>query len=294
MNFSMIRRSAAVVCACMLGLSVLLPVRSVGAAEVQSGITASKEDPQSDTTAIKQRTPVKPGEITHNSRFAQYTTLDCIDVSSHQNLIDWKAVANAGIDAAIIRVGYRGYDEGKLKEDKYFRTNLQGAYNAGLQVGVYFYTQAINVAEAAEEARFVTDLLGQVKSVSLSLPVYVDIEHVDMVDGRLDAQHFTAEEHTELCNAFCDVIASRGYQTGVYSNRSFMERNLLMDELEFHNVWLANYVFQTGYKGKYDVWQYSPNSTVKGIKGTVDRSVIYTLTPSDELTTPELPIFVLD
>lgn len=294
MNFLRIRKPAAVVFACILGLSAFIPVRNAYAAEVQQGITASKGDPESDNSSTKQKTPVTPQEITNNSRFAEYTKLDCIDVSSHQNKIDWQSVADAGIDAAIIRAGYRGYDEGKLKEDKYFRTNLQGAYDAGLQVGVYFYTQAITAAEAAEEARFVTELLGQVKSVSLSLPVYIDMEHVDKAQGRLDAKHFSAAKHTELCNAFCDVIAAKGYQTGVYSNRSFMENSLLMDELEFHNVWLANYVFQTGYKGKYDVWQYSPNSTVKGIKGTVDRSVIYTLTSSDELTAPELPIFVLD
>ena len=261
MIFSPIRKTAAVFSAAVLGLSMLCPAQSAFALESKSA---------------KENRPVNPDEITHNSRFDGYQKLDCVDVSVFQGKIDWQSVAAAGVDAAIVRAGYRSYDKGEIKEDKYFASNLKNAYDAGLQTGVYFYTQAISTEEAREEARYVLDALGKVDNVSLSFPIYVDMEHVDTAKGRLDEMKYSPAEHTEIVKAFCDVIEAAGYQAGVYSSRSFMEDHLNMKELESRSVWMASCGFKTSYKGRYDMWQYSHKSRVSGIRGTVDRSVIYT------------------
>ena len=261
MKFSSIRKSAVVFCAAVLGFSMFCPVQSAFALE---------------TNTSKEKMPVNPEEITHNSRFDGYTRLDCVDVSVYQGKIDWNAVAAEGVDAAIVRAGYRSYDKGEIKEDKYFLSNLQNASAAGLQVGVYFYTQALNTEEAAEEARYVLDMLGKAQNVTLSYPVFVDMEPVDNGKGRLDALQLSPAEHTEIVDAFCDVIEQAGYQAGVYSSRSFMEDHLCMKDLESRSVWMASCGVKTSYKGKYDMWQYSHRSRINGIRGTVDRSVIYT------------------
>jgi GH25 family lysozyme M1 (1,4-beta-N-acetylmuramidase) len=262
MKFSMFRKSAGVFCAAVLGCTVFCPVMSASALETKS---------------TKTKLPVNPEEITHNSRFDSYQKLDCIDVSVYQSKIDWTAVAAEGVDAAIVRAGYRSYDKGEIKGDKYFISNLQNAYNAGLQVGVYFYTQAVNTDEAKEEAQYVLDMLSTAKDVILSLPVYVDMEHVDNDKGRLDELKLSPAEHTEIVDAFCDVIEAGAYRAGVYSSRSFMEDHLNMAALEDRSVWMASCGEKTSYKGRYDIWQYSHRSRINGIKGTVDRSVLYTL-----------------
>ncbi len=282
MKLSTIRKSAAVICAAILGVSMLCPVGTAFAQETKAAASA------------KSKTVENPEELTHNTRFDSYTKLDCIDVSAHQGRIDWPTVAGEGVDAAIIRVGYRTYDKGEIKADTNFVKNMQGAHDAGLQVGVYFYTQATNPSEAAEEARFVLSSIQSVSDAVLSLPVYIDIEHVDNGKGRQDAKKLSPAELTAICNTFCDVIAEGGYQTGIYSNRSFMEDCLQMEELEYHSVWLAMCGAQTSYKGKYDVWQYSHNSRINGIKNAVARSVIYTLTPAEvipmeAIVTEEIP-----
>lgn len=272
-----------IACTAALGLGSICPVSA-------SALESRK---------TKENHPVSPLEITHNSRFDCYTKLDCVDVSVYQGKIDWQSVAAEGVDAAIVRAGFRSYDKGEIKEDKYFVSNLQNASDAGLQVGVYFYTQAVSVKEAQEEARYVLDMLEKVDNVTLGFPIYFDMEPVDTAKGRLDAKKLSRAEHTAICNAFCDVIEQNGYQAGIYSCRSFMEDHLNMDDLEYRSIWMASCGVKTSYKGKYDIWQYSHKSKVSGIRGTVDRNVIYTLAPaemqtaavdctSDELEAPDL------
>lgn len=131
-----------------------------------------------------------------------------IDVSKFQGSIDWNAVKADGITFAIIRCGYRGYGSGALVEDSTYRRNIQGAINAGLRVGVYFYSQAINEAEAVEEASMVLSL---VSGYSLPLGVYYDTESVG--GGRANA--LSAAERTACAVAFCETIRSAGYSAGV-------------------------------------------------------------------------------
>ena len=158
--------------------------------------------------------------LVHQSRFANYQKINGIDVSYYQSDIDWAKVKASGIEFAIIRAGYRGYgSEGTLVQDPNFYTYLRGAKAAGVKVGVYFYTQAINTAEAQAEAQFVLDMLG---GASLDMPIYFDIEGVDYDTGRLDSAGLSVEQKTNLCRAFCNKIISAGYQSGVYANYSWL------------------------------------------------------------------------
>ena len=166
-------------------------------------------------------------KLVHNSKFDDMDKIYGIDVSYFQYDIDWSKVKN-DVDFAIIRVGYRGYGEsGDLVLDYKFKENIKEAKAAGLEVGVYFYTQAITPAEAREEADYVYKYI---KNYELELPVYFDIESVDWDSGRLDNADLTVAERTKLCRAFCNRMISYGYESGVYANMNWLN-NLIDGEL---------------------------------------------------------------
>lgn len=192
-----------------------------------------------------------------------------IDVSKWNGTIDWNAVANAGIDFAIIRVGYRGYTAGTLVEDPYFKQNIEGATKAGIKVGLYFFTQAITEAEAVEEASMAISL---VSGYQLQLPIYFDTEKVEG-DGR--ANNMDVSKRTAITKAFCETIRNAGYLPGVYASTSWYNNQLKASELADYDIWVAHYANVCGYKGRYHMWQYTSSGSVPGIKGRVDLNVRY-------------------
>lgn len=194
-----------------------------------------------------------------------------IDVSKWNGDIDWKAVAGAGIDFAIIRVGYRGYTGGTLVEDKYFRSNIAGATKAGIKVGVYYFTQAITEAEAVEEA---SAAIAAVKGYHLDYPIFVDTEWSNKdKDGRADK--LSKSQRTKVVKAFCKTVQNSGYRVGVYASKSWYKDNLYADELNDYFIWVAQFSTECTYTGKYDMWQYTTQGSVPGIKGNVDMNVCY-------------------
>lgn len=210
----------------------------------------------------------------HNSRFDGYKKVYGIDVSQWQYNIDWKKVRSDDIDYAIIRLGYRGYGAaGTLNLDPYFYQNMQNAAEAGIDIGIYFYTQAITTEEAKAEADFVLKYL---RNYDIQLPVYFDIEGVDGDVGRLDSAGLSKKEKTELCKAFCDRMIDNGYEAGVYANKTWLTYMIDGDELaKQYPIWLAHYNTYTDYTGDYNTWQFSSIGTVKGISGGVDMNVDY-------------------
>lgn len=233
------------------------------------------EDPQRFRDANMMAEATKTLDtVTHNSRFDNYTKIQCIDVSKWQAAIDWESVAEDGIDQAIIRVGYRGYGStASLVADPKYRVNMEGATAAGLDVGLYFYTQAITVEEGIAEAEFILSLID---GYPLSLPIYLDVEATDYAKARLDTAKLTKEQQTAICEAFCQTIEAGGYQAGVYANKYYLESKMNASELsENYSIWLAHYTSQTTYQGDYDIWQYSSTGSVKGITGNVDMNVHY-------------------
>ena len=213
--------------------------------------------------------------LTHQARFANYNKINGIDVSYYQSDIDWAKVKASGIEFAIIRAGYRGYGSaGTLVQDPNFKTYLTGAKAAGLKVGVYFYTQAINTTEAQAEAQFVLNMLG---GASLDMPIYYDIEGVDYDTGRLDSAGLSVAEKTNLCKAFCNKIISAGYQSGVYANYSWLTYVINGAELaKSYPIWVAHYNYETWWTNAMEMWQYSGTGIVPGINTYTDMNVWYT------------------
>lgn len=191
-----------------------------------------------------------------------------IDVSKWNGGIDWSAVKNSGVSYVIIRCGYRGSTTGALIEDPKFKTNIQGALNAGLKVGVYFFTQAVNEVEAVEEASMVLSL---VKGYNISYPIFLDVESSG---GRADS--IGADTRTAVCKAFCQTIQNSGYKAGIYANKTWFTSYINTGSLTSYKIWLAQYAATPTYtKTKYDMWQYSSRGSVSGISGNVDMNISY-------------------
>ncbi|MGM9661699.1 MAG: GH25 family lysozyme [Oscillospiraceae bacterium] len=192
-----------------------------------------------------------------------------VDVSSYQGNIDWEAVAASGIEFAVIRAGYRGYTTGAIVEDTYFRQNLEGALAAGLDVGVYFFSQAITEAEAVEEAEFVLSLL---EGCRLQLPVVFDWENVSSSSARTAGLGKSAL--TACATAFCRRVEQAGYDATVYFNQYLGYVRYDLTQLTDWGWWLADYnAVPAFYYGGYDLWQYTSGGTVPGIQGRVDLNV---------------------
>ena len=187
-----------------------------------------------------------------------------IDVSDHQLQIDWPQVADAGVEFAFVRIGYRGYTQGQIYADESAAANLTGAKAAGLDVGAYFYSQALNEQEAAEEAAFCIELL---KEYEIDLPVVFDWEYVstDARTGAMDAATLTA-----CAKAFCEAIEAAGYEAMIYANPDISRNMLDMFQLQDYSFWLAMYSDTMNYRDKVDYWQYTCTGTVPGIETNVD------------------------
>lgn len=192
------------------------------------------------------------------------TVVPGIDVSSWQPTIDWEAVAASGVEFVFLRCAFRGTSTGKLVEDNCFHKHIAGAKAAGLQVGVYIYSQAITVAEGIEEAQYMMDM---VKDYHIDLPLVLDYEYLGN-SGRLYNANLSRRAATDICLAFCDAVEAAGYDSMVYANASMLNNDLFRDELE--RVWLAHYTTKTSYSGDYEYWQCSQSGTVDGIGGYVD------------------------
>ncbi len=190
-----------------------------------------------------------------------------IDVSKWNGTIDWNAVKNSGISYVIIRCGYRGSSKGALIEDSKFQANIKGATAAGLKVGVYFFTQAVDEREAVEEASMV---LGLIKNYKISYPVFLDVESSG---GRGDG--ISREMRTAVCRAFCETIQQQGYTAGIYANKTWLENKIDAGALSAYKIWLAQYAQAPTYTGRYDMWQYRSTGRVSGISGDVDMNQSY-------------------
>lgn len=188
-----------------------------------------------------------------------------IDVSKHNGSIDWNQVKGAGISFAMIRCGYRGSSSGALIVDPMFETNIKGATAAGLDVGVYFFSQAVDEAEAVEEASMVLELIS---GYNLQMPVFVDVEKSN---GRGD--EISKEERTAVSKAFLSTIANSGYSAGIYSNKLWFENRIDAGSFGDYRIWMAQYVDIPTYGGRYDIWQYTSKGSVPGISGNVDMNV---------------------
>lgn len=199
-----------------------------------------------------------------------YETRRGVDVSEHQHEIDWQQVAQSGVDFAYIRLGYRGYTEGGMFEDPFFKANIEGALANGLDVGVYFFSQAISTAEALEEARFVLERL---EGYNITLPVMYDWEKIDGGGARTDN---LANETLDNCAiAFCEAVKAAGYTPGVYFNRHLGYYGFDLSKLTDYEFWLAVPGEFPDFYYRTDIWQYSFEDTVPGISTPADMNMMF-------------------
>lgn len=219
---------------------------------------------------------VDSNTYTHASKFSNCMVIDGIDVSYVQENIDWAKVKRQGIDFALIRLGHTWQaDPFRPNMDDWFATNMQNAKNAGVMVGVYYYSQATTMKEAQSEAKFVVDAL---KGYELDMPVVYDCE----MDGRLSTAYkkwpSSSRNATLTSNslAFLKVIKDAGYEPMFYSYLNMMNSNLNMSLIEGkYKVWFAQYNTSPSYGRDYEFWQYTSSGSISGISGRVDCNFWY-------------------
>ncbi|MEG1847623.1 MAG: glycoside hydrolase family 25 protein [Lachnospiraceae bacterium] len=226
--------------------------------KTEDEIDAKAEDTgKNEAVAEADGTERKTQVLSEDSEFG-------IDVSKWNKEIEWDKVKKAGVQFAIIRCGYRGSKTGALVEDPYFAKNIEGATEAGIKVGVYFFTQATTAVEAVEEASIAVSLCGKYK---LDYPIFIDTEGAG---GNGRADQLDNAMRTEVCQAFCETVQNAGYTGGVYASKNWYRNHLQADALTPHAIWLAEYKEAPTYTGDFHMWQYTSSGSVAGIQGRVD------------------------
>ena len=209
------------------------------------------------------------GNITYVG--GEYKASRGVDVSEYQGDIDWQAVYDSGVRFALLRAGGRYYGSGELYSDDKFLENLEGARSAGLQVGAYFFSQAISAAEAREEARYVLQLIGERE---LDLPVFFDWERVEDDNARTNA--LDNETLTECAVTFCEEIKTAGFEPGVYVYNGTGYYGYDLSCLQDYMLWCASVGSYPYFYYAHTVWQYSFRGAVPGINVECDLNMMFT------------------
>lgn len=207
-----------------------------------------------------------------------------IDVSEHNGILDWTKIAKS-VDYAILRVGYRGYGSaGNLKEDKNFKTNIEGAIKNGIPVGIYWFAQEINEMEAIAAANYVHNLI---KNYKIILPVYYDTE-MSTADpkGTGRADDLSKNARTSATIAFCKRIENLGYKAGIYASESWFKSHIDFSRVKNYHIWVAKYSENKPSTDIYDIWQYSSKGKLNGLSGNFDVNYMYV-----DLISPPKPVY---
>ena len=256
--------------------AVLLILPATSCAEKDAEETTSPETPVAEvlaTEAVTEHVFDKSIFQTNENGFLTYSdgqvySLKGIDVSSYSGDIDWEKVASSGIEFAMIRLGGRGYgDSGTLYTDANARRNIDGAKQNGIQVGGYFFSQATSADEAAEEAEYALDIVGDDK---LNLPIAYDFEHIKDDDARTD--DVTDEDIQKFADVFGQVMLENGYEPMVYGEDE--EFSAIYKESDMLR-WIAEYDETPAIDNGVKIWQYSKDGTVDGISGSVDLNIMF-------------------
>lgn len=195
-----------------------------------------------------------------------------VDVSSHQGKIDWQAAAADGIEFAFIRAGYRGYETGRLAEDSRFIENAEGAYAAGIEVGLYFYSQALTEQEAHEEAEYLVSCIEELNA-EITLPLVFDWELPEGENVR--TEELSGEEQTRCCEAFCAAVREAGYEAAYYSSVNTAIFRYDLAALHDETLWLAQYTDEPDFPYRHDIWQFTCFGKVDGIDTYTDLNLMF-------------------
>lgn len=190
----------------------------------------------------------------------QYVSLQGIDVSGYSGDVDWEKVKDAGVQFAIIRLGYRGYTEGGIHEDSHLEANVEGCTAQELPYGFYFFSQAVNEEEAREEAGFCVE---RMQKWQAGLPVFYDPEDAPTDDAR--TAELSGEQITKNALAFMEVIREAGFEPGLYANQKWQNDVLDMSQFEEVPVWFAGFTDRPQTQYHFEYWQYDYQGHVDGM-----------------------------
>ena len=215
----------------------------------------------------------KPDSFVENNGVVTYEDGDSfmgINVNSKLGDIDWQKVKESGVSFVMIRVGYRGNERGKISPDENFITNIEGALEAGLPVGVYFYSKAVTDAEAEEEASFVLD---QIKGYSVTYPIAYYWEYDRKNDGTVDQNSRTVrcngEQVTGFIDTFCSKISGSGFDASFYCSKSMGYESLDLSRLSNYDMWYSELHSKPSFYYDFAMWQYTKEGDVPGISQKV-------------------------
>ncbi len=192
------------------------------------------------------------------------------DISKYQDYVDFVKLKKAGVNFVMLRVGARGYGSGQLVLDDYFLDNIKRATDAGLDVGVYFFSQAVSAEEAVEEANMV---LENIKDYAISYPVAFDMEYIENDTARID--NLSKSEKTAITKAFLDTIKAAGYKTIIYGNKEWLMKHIDMSKLTAYDIWLSQMADIPDYPYQFTMWQYSKSATIDGIAGYANLNISF-------------------
>lgn len=259
--------------ALMLGLLGLVAAAVILVVLLRSGAEMVEETvPTEPTLPVPASNPYTEADFYQEGPFIRCSAAEAktgVDVSSHQEEIDWAAVKAAGVEYAMIRVGWRGYGEGSLNIDLNAEANLRGALEAGLPVGVYFYSQATCVEEALEEAKLV---LSFIKDWEITYPVVFDWE---WIGGDARTAQTDSRTVTDCTLAFCQAVEAAGYTPAFYFNQSMARDTFRLRELQQFDFWLAQYNDAMTFDYDVAMWQYTCTGRVDGITTDVDINLCF-------------------
>lgn len=193
-----------------------------------------------------------------------------VDISKYQDYVDFLKVKKAGVDFVMLRVGARGYGSGQIVLDDYFTDNIKRAADAGLQIGVYFSSQAVTEDEAVEEANMV---LENIKDYKITYPVAFDMSFVDNDTARIETVSRAAK--TKIAKAFLDTIAAAGYKTLLYGDKEWLIKEIDLSKLTAYDVWLSQMEDVPDYPYRFTMWQYANDVSVDGIAGYANMNISF-------------------
>ncbi len=193
-----------------------------------------------------------------------------LDLSKYNGEVDYAALKAEGIDFVMIRLGSRGYGSGQITLDEKFEENITKAIGAGLEVGVYFFSQAITAEEAVEESNFIVQTLANYK---ITYPIAFDMEYVQNDKARIEA--LSREEKTAVAKAFLQNTKVAGYHPMIYGTKEWLIREIDLTKLTEYDIWLSQQKDVPDYPYKFQMWQYSLKGKIGGVSGDVGLNISF-------------------
>lgn len=195
-----------------------------------------------------------------------------VDLSYHNDKVNWAELKAAGCEFVMVRCGYRGYTEGGLVEDEKFEEYAKAANAAGINLGLYFFTQAITVEEAVQEAEYVIELIENT-GISIQYPIAYDTEDVRDDNARTNKTEISDDLRSDMCKAFCERIRAEGYYPIIYASENWMRRNMNLKMLTEYEFWAPQYLSENDFLFDFSIWQYTESGNIPGVAGDVDLNI---------------------